>query len=71
METPDPEILADDGEYLTLRHANGAIVREMYDNANRYGMPEFIKYPLSEPEDWPAYRDRWLPMEDGQYPKKA
>jgi hypothetical protein len=66
---PDPEIIADDGEYLTLRHANGAVVREMYNNAERYGMPEFIRYPLAGPEDWPAYRERWLPLEEGIYPQ--
>lgn len=69
VERADPEVIADDGEYLTLRHADGAIVREMYDNADRYGMPEFIKYPLDEPEQWPAYRERWLPLEVGVYPE--
>ena len=66
---PEPEVLADDGEYLTVRHADGRVDREMYDNDSRYGMPEFIRYPLEEPQDWPSYRDRWVPMEDGVYPE--
>lgn len=68
VKVPDPEVLADDGEYQTLRYADGRIVREWHNNMSRYGMPEFIKYPLSRPEDWPDYRDRWVPMEDGVYP---
>ena len=68
VEPPARELVADDGEYLTFRYEDGRVEREMYDNDNRYGMPEFIKYPLADPEDWPAYRERWLPPEDGVYP---
>ena len=69
VEVPEPEVLSEDSEYRLIRHANGRTEREMHDNIHRYGMPEFIQYPLSEPEEWPAYRDRWVPMEDGVYPE--
>ena len=68
VERPEPEVLSENSEYRTIRHADGRTEREMHDNLHRYGMPEFIEYPLSEPEDWPAYRDRWVPIEDGVYP---
>jgi len=66
---PDPDIIEDDGEYYTYRYADGRITREWHDNWDRYGMPEFIKYPLSDPQDWWAYKERWLPLEDGVYPE--
>jgi len=65
---PPPDVIADDGEYHTLRYANGSVVREMHDNWDRYTMPEFIEYPLKHLDEWPAYRDRWLPLDDGVYP---
>ena len=68
MAMPDPEIISDDGEYYTYRYADGRVTREWHDNWDRYGMPEFLKYPLEQPEEWYAYKERWLPLEDGIYP---
>jgi hypothetical protein len=65
---PPAQVLADDGEFLTLEFADGRVERQMYDNDDRYGMPEFIRYPLADPGEWPAYQERWLPLEDGVYP---
>lgn len=68
VKVPEPEVVADDGEYKTLQYADGRVVREWHDNWDRYGMPEFIRYPLNEPREWYAYKERWLPIEPGVYP---
>lgn len=68
VTTPEPEIIADDGQYITYREADGRVTRELRDNWDRYTMPEFIRYPLTEPDEWYAYKERWLPIDGGVYP---
>lgn len=68
---PEPEVLRRDDTYETLRYADGRVVRQRIGQTatNFYGMPEFIKYPCRNRDDWEAYRDRWVPMSDGIYPR--
>lgn len=65
---PDPEVIDDDGTYVTYREADGRVTRELHDNWDRYTMPEFLRYPLAQPHEWYAYKERWLPIEPGVYP---
>ncbi len=68
---PQPEVLAQDHTYETLRYADGRMVRQRIGQTavNYYGMPQFIAFPCSNREDWEKYRDRWVPIGEGVYPE--
>jgi hypothetical protein len=41
-----------------VEYESGAIERQVLDNANRYAMPEFVRYAVRDRASWEFWRDR-------------
>ena len=50
-----------EGEFEIIESENGAITRQVIDNANTYIMPEFVRYPVRDRVSWEFYKERTRP----------
>ena len=62
----DPEILADDGVYVTKREYDGSVIR--YNKADPGAMPQWLSYPVKNRQDWEIYKKRLDPHSPGRWP---
>ncbi|MDP6721349.1 MAG: uroporphyrinogen decarboxylase family protein [Pirellulaceae bacterium] len=52
-----------EGDYVIIESENGAVTRELVDNADTYSMPEFRAYPVRDRASWEFYKARTAPRE--------
>ena len=62
----DPEILADDGVFVTKREYDGSVIR--YNKADPGAMPQWLSYPVKNRQDWEIYKKRLDPHSPGRWP---
>lgn len=51
-----------EGGFEIIESENGALTRQVIDNANTYSMPEFIRYPVRDRASWEFYKERTTPQ---------
>jgi hypothetical protein len=52
-----------EGDYVIIESENGEVTRELVDNADTYGMPEFRVFPVRDRASWEFYKARTAPRQ--------
>jgi len=61
----EPKVLADEGETVVVRDAQGVVKRERKDGMS---MPQFLEYPVKDRKTWEEHRWRFDPDTPGRFP---
>jgi len=59
------EILADEGETVVVRDADGVVKRDRKDGGS---IPAFLDYPVTDRKSWEAHKWRFDPATPGRFP---
>jgi hypothetical protein len=51
----------EEGGYVIIEGEDGSVVREVADNADTYGMPEYRVYPVRDRASWEFYKAKMAP----------
>ena len=67
-----PEILDETPEYIIARNAKGVVTKALKAGTvggTRMCMDQYLEFPVSKPEDFPAIKKRLIAAAEGRYPK--
>ena len=56
------EVLEDLGDKIVVREAEGTVCEKYTAEMDDSSIPHFLSFPVTTPDDWAEYKERWLPV---------